>query len=198
MLAELLGEPAPPPSGCGDDREMPQRPGGWSAWPLTRRRRSVVPRRLGASGSGPVAQRCVAGIECLLESTPFRLRKDLGEHDQDDTGPQCPTERVEQAGGHQSKRLCPRRRSEGVSPTWAARPTTKAIPRLQCGIRSPEVHRRNSVSSRRRADAHDGRPRGGATDRRRTRQGPRVLMLTTFDLVEYVYEALAAGAKRAP
>jgi DNA-binding NarL/FixJ family response regulator len=35
--------------------------------------------------------------------------------------------------------------------------------------------------------AHQGVPGGGA-------QGPRVLVLTTFDLDEYVYEALGAGA----
>jgi hypothetical protein len=36
-----------------------------SAWPPIRDRRSVVPRRLLAFGSGIVAQRCLVGIEQL-------------------------------------------------------------------------------------------------------------------------------------
>jgi hypothetical protein len=28
--------------------------------------------------------------------TPFRLREDLDEHNHDGTGPECPTERIEQ------------------------------------------------------------------------------------------------------
>ena len=46
-----------------------------------------------------------------------------------------------------------------------------------------------------RPDAGDGRHRGDPPDPRRAgADGPRVLILTTFDLDEYVYDALAAGA----
>ena len=51
---------------------------------------------------------------------------------------------------------------------------------------------------RRRADGHPdaghGRHRGHPALRRRGRPRPRVLILTTFDLDEYVYDALRAGA----
>jgi hypothetical protein len=90
-----LGKPAPPPTGCGDDRDVPQRPRGLISLAAHSPSAPRHPSALVASGSGPVAQRCVVGTECLLESTPFRLRKELGEPDQDDTGPQCPTKRVE-------------------------------------------------------------------------------------------------------
>src|SRR5215218_11406772 len=61
---------------------------GRSAWPLPRRRRSVVPRRLAASSSGLLAQRCLIGIERPLELAPFGLRPDLDEEHHDDTGPE--------------------------------------------------------------------------------------------------------------
>ena len=53
--------------------------------------------------------------------------------------------------------------------------------------------------ARRRADgrahARDGRHRGDAADLRDgDGDGPRILILTTFDLDEYVYDALHAGA----
>ena len=50
----------------------------------------------------------------------------------------------------------------------------------------------------RRADGHPHararRARGDPADPRRRRHGARILILTTFDLDEYVYEALRAGA----
>jgi hypothetical protein len=46
--------------------------------------------------------------------TPLCLRKDLEEHDHDDTGPECPTERIDQVA-HKPKRLRRHRRSERVS-----------------------------------------------------------------------------------
>jgi hypothetical protein len=82
--------------------------------PLPRRRHSVIPRRLVASGSGRIALRCLVGIQRRLELPPFCLRKDLNEHDHHDTGPQGVTERIEQVG-HQTKRLGRRRRFEQVS-----------------------------------------------------------------------------------
>jgi hypothetical protein len=93
---------------------MSRSTGGRSRWPLTRRRRSVVPRRLVASSSRLIAQGCLIGIERPLELTPLCLRDDLDEQDHDDTGPQCPTERIEKIGD-QSKRLPRRRRFEQVS-----------------------------------------------------------------------------------
>ena len=45
-----------------------------------------------------------------------------------------------------------------------------------------------------RPDAERRRPRGDAAAARRRDSGPRILILTTFDLDEYVYEALRAGA----
>ena len=60
------------------------------------------------------------------------------------------------------------------------------------------------AQARRGADGHphagDGRHRGHAADRRASdgEAGPRVLMLTTFDLDEYVYDALRAGRQRLP
>ena len=45
-----------------------------------------------------------------------------------------------------------------------------------------------------RPDAGHGRHRGHPAARRRAGDGPRVLILTTFDLDEYVYDALRAGA----
>jgi hypothetical protein len=45
---------------------------------------------------------------------PFRLRKDLDDHHNDDTGPQCPTQRIEQVG-HQFKRRGRHRRPERVA-----------------------------------------------------------------------------------
>ncbi len=59
---------------------------------------------------------------------------------------------------------------------------------------------RASPSARRRAHGHPhaghGRHRGDARDRSATRRsaGTKILILTTFDLDEYVYEALRAGA----
>ena len=54
-------------------------------------------------------------------------------------------------------------------------------------------------AARRRAHGHphagDGRPRGHPPDRRRAGdRATAVLILTTFDLDEYVFEALRAGA----
>ncbi len=63
-------------------------PAGRSAWLLPRRRRSVVPRRLVASSSGLLAQRCLVGIEPPLELAPFGVRPDLDEEHHHDTGPQ--------------------------------------------------------------------------------------------------------------
>ena len=45
-----------------------------------------------------------------------------------------------------------------------------------------------------RPDARHGRDRGDQAARRPRDPGPRVLVLTTFDLDEYVYDALRAGA----
>ncbi len=45
-----------------------------------------------------------------------------------------------------------------------------------------------------RAHAGDGRRRGDAPDRRGRRADARIIILTTFDLDEYVYAALRAGA----
>ena len=45
-----------------------------------------------------------------------------------------------------------------------------------------------------RADAGDGRHRGDARSSPDGKRPPRVIVLTTFDLDEYVYDALAAGA----
>src|SRR5215211_1037467 len=82
--------------------------------PLPRRRRSVIPRRLVASGSGLLAPRCLVGIQHLLELAPFYLRDDLDEHDYDDPGPECKTERIEQVGD-QAKQLRRHLRSEQVA-----------------------------------------------------------------------------------
>src|SRR5215211_5292085 len=82
--------------------------------PLPRRRRSVIPRRLVASGSGLLAPRCLVRIQHLLELPPFYFRNDLDEYGHDDTGPERPTERVEQVG-HQGKWLRRWRRSEQVA-----------------------------------------------------------------------------------
>ena len=72
------------------------------------------------------------------------------------------------------------------------------------GRRRGEQRRRGRGARRQRAsrrgadgrpDAGDGRPRGDPPDhRRRVAGATRVLILTTFDLDEYVYEALRAGA----
>ena len=55
-----------------------------------------------------------------------------------------------------------------------------------------------AAASRRRRDgrahADDGRDRGDAADHRARRADAKVLILTTFDLDEYVYDALRAGA----
>ena len=61
------------------DQDVSDHPAGRSAWPLLRRRRSVVPRRLVATGSGLLAQRCLVGIEPPLDLAPFGLRNDLDE-----------------------------------------------------------------------------------------------------------------------
>ena len=61
------------------DQDVSHHPAGRSAWPLPRRRRSVVPRRLVASGSGLLALRCLVGIEPPLDLAPLCLRKDLNE-----------------------------------------------------------------------------------------------------------------------
>jgi hypothetical protein len=55
-------------------------------------------RGLATSGSGLTAYRRLVGIEGLLVLTLFGLRPDLDEQHHDDTGPQCPAERVEQVG----------------------------------------------------------------------------------------------------
>src|SRR5215213_3019636 len=105
------GPPRVPSSELKQWGHRPRRvapPAGRSAWPLPRRRRSVVAPRLVASGSGLLAQRCLVGIEPPLELAPFGLRPDLDEEHHDDTGPQCPAERVEQVG-HQQQRLRRRR-----------------------------------------------------------------------------------------
>ena len=96
------------------DRAVSQPPGGGSAWPLARRRRLVVPRRLVASGSGLLALHCLVGIQRPLELTPLYLRNDLDEYGHDGASPQCPTERIQQVG-HQCKRLRRWRRSEQVA-----------------------------------------------------------------------------------
>ena len=49
-----------------------------------------------------------------LDLPPFYVRDDLDEQHHDDTGPERPTERVQQVG-HQSKRLRRWRRSEQVA-----------------------------------------------------------------------------------
>jgi hypothetical protein len=72
------------------------------------------PRRLVASGLGLLAPRCLVGIEGPLELAPFGLRPDLDEDHHDDTGPQCPAERIQQVG-QQAKRLRRWRRSEQVA-----------------------------------------------------------------------------------
>jgi hypothetical protein len=71
---------------------------------LARRWGFIVPRRLVASGSGLVAQRCLVGIK-----RPLSCRRlppeDLGEHGHDDTGPQCPTQRIERSATQLLKEL---------------------------------------------------------------------------------------------
>jgi hypothetical protein len=62
--------------------------------------------------------------------TPLRLGDDLEEHDHDDSGPECPTERIEQVVD-QSKKLRCRRPLIRYPPTYAAKPTAKPIPRIQ-------------------------------------------------------------------
>src|SRR6266540_1615582 len=56
-----------------------------------------------------------------------RTNKDLDEHDHDDTGPEYPTERIEQVG-HQSKRLRCRRRFEHVSTDMSGQANHEADP----------------------------------------------------------------------
>ena len=55
--------------------DVPQYREGCSAWPLPRRRGSVVPRRLVGAGWGLIAPRCLVGIEPPHDLTPFCLRK---------------------------------------------------------------------------------------------------------------------------
>src|SRR4249920_2682148 len=54
-------------------------------------------------GSDLIAARRLISIEGLLVLTLLGLRIDLDEHHQDDTGPQCPAERVEQVGQQQTE-----------------------------------------------------------------------------------------------
>ena len=62
MTGDPASEPPQPrPQVIGQD--VSHHPAGRSARLLPRRRRSVVPRRLVASGSGLLAQRCIVGIE---------------------------------------------------------------------------------------------------------------------------------------
>ena len=67
----------------------------------------------------------------------------------------------------------------------------------EAGDGAEAVSRARETSARRRADGHPHagrrRHRGDAADRARPTP-PRVIVLTTFDLDEYVYEALRAGA----
>jgi hypothetical protein len=79
--------------------------------PLSTLRRSPMPRRL---RFGPCRAARPRRHRRLLVLTPLCLRKDLEEHDHDDTGPECPTERVEQVA-HKTKRLRRHRRSDRVS-----------------------------------------------------------------------------------
>jgi hypothetical protein len=62
--------------------------------------------------------------------TPLCVRKDLEEHDHDDTGPECPTERVEQVATNLSGSVVTDDLS-AYPPTYAAMPKTKPIPRIQ-------------------------------------------------------------------
>jgi hypothetical protein len=61
--------------------------GGCLAWPLPRRRRSVVPQCLVASGSGLLALHCLVGIQRPLDLPAFDLRNDLDEYGHDGAGP---------------------------------------------------------------------------------------------------------------
>ena len=49
-----------------------------------------------ADGLGLLTPQCLVSIDRLLDLSSFRLRYDLDEHGHDCTGPEGPTERVEQ------------------------------------------------------------------------------------------------------
>ena len=68
----------------------------------------------------------------------------------------------------------------------------------EAGTGAEAVELARGTPAGRRADGHpdagDGRHRGDPADLADPGPGPRVLILTTFDLDEYVYAALRAGA----
>jgi len=142
-------------------------PAGRSAWPLPRRRRSVIPRRLVASGSGLLAQRCLVGIEPPLELAPFGLWPDLDEHHHDDTGPQRPAERVEQVG-HQQQRLRRRRGFEQEPADMSDQAPSRSRSR---GSSTRAAARKPAPETR--AGAAPSRPRREDRRRRCLALGPR-------------------------
>jgi hypothetical protein len=78
-----------------DERAVSQHLEAVRPWPLPRRRRFVVPRRLAACGLGLLALRRLVRIQRPLDLAPFGLRPDLDEHHHDDPGPECEPERIE-------------------------------------------------------------------------------------------------------
>jgi hypothetical protein len=79
------------------------------------------------SGSGPIARGRLVGFQGLLVLTLLCLRNDLDEHHHDDTGPQCPAERVEQVG-QQQQRLRHRRGFEQESANMSDQAHSEADP----------------------------------------------------------------------
>ena len=78
----------------------------------------------------------------------------------------------------------------------AGEPDIEVVAEASNGLEA--VEQGGALPARRRADGHPDararRPRGDPADPRGRRRAARVLVLTTFDLDEYVYEALRAGA----